>query len=630
MSTVPPLAIELYEDILNFLWDDLESLCSCALVCSVWLPRCRYHLQAFLRLHRRAEINNIASKIHHDEDLRRCIVRLTSMRITEDPIDLYGHVVPYVLASTQRRVPAIIYHNVNWISLSSKAHSLICLSPSLRVLTLSTCRLRTFLDLYRVLRSSPYLANLYLIDVQWDAQGYTGDVRFSPGYGSSLKTLVLRGLSSTNIRLVASWALACHAHTIQVLDMACQDDIPDFKVDIIAQLLKREALLPCLVFPNVQKQLDRAPASMYSVEQVYGFSLRHVDLDHSGITMSPNGHYYLQWSEESEVISIWNSRTGRCMILGYARTETGTLNTPCVGTAIPRRESAREKRHVDDDLHRYGRSSMTVISYKSQNTSNELLDRFTGPPAAVIWFRVSTQQGSEHGKFTAGNLWDIVALVTQTNLIGNLYACCTVANQNCENELMCIAESRGLVLRTCSKRRGIHIWNLFGDQLGTIPASKLYEIMSFKGMRVTSNGEMLLLAGLKKIITIDLTPLLDDVNASTTQRSSRKRKALQVRALGASKELLRADTLCISANDHWIFCITGGPELHAVLGNEVNVWDAKTGQLVCGVYCGLSIGTQLTIDPIDEFGFSVRGRDRERMLQFGKLLRATIITSILA
>ncbi|OCH89027.1 hypothetical protein OBBRIDRAFT_694338, partial [Obba rivulosa] len=59
----PEIPIELHEYIIDFLWDDLSTLRNCALVCRDWRPTCRYHLEAFIRVHDHAEIDALYSQI---------------------------------------------------------------------------------------------------------------------------------------------------------------------------------------------------------------------------------------------------------------------------------------------------------------------------------------------------------------------------------------------------------------------------------------------------------------------------------------------------------------------------------------------------------------------------------------
>nr|GAT47370.1 predicted protein [Mycena chlorophos] len=47
-ARIPPLPIELFERIVDFLFNDKESLLACTLVCRAWLPTSRYHLLQLL------------------------------------------------------------------------------------------------------------------------------------------------------------------------------------------------------------------------------------------------------------------------------------------------------------------------------------------------------------------------------------------------------------------------------------------------------------------------------------------------------------------------------------------------------------------------------------------------------
>ncbi|GBE85588.1 hypothetical protein SCP_0801050 [Sparassis crispa] len=57
---IPHLPPELSDRIIDFLWHDWKSLCSCAVVCRTWWHASRYHLFSSMRISRLSTLNAIA------------------------------------------------------------------------------------------------------------------------------------------------------------------------------------------------------------------------------------------------------------------------------------------------------------------------------------------------------------------------------------------------------------------------------------------------------------------------------------------------------------------------------------------------------------------------------------------
>ncbi|KZT04982.1 uncharacterized protein LAESUDRAFT_813848 [Laetiporus sulphureus 93-53] len=65
MRPLPQLPVEVWENVINHLWDDQYALAQCSLVCRAWYPPCRFHL------HRKIMINTVRGVKAYAKELKQ-------------------------------------------------------------------------------------------------------------------------------------------------------------------------------------------------------------------------------------------------------------------------------------------------------------------------------------------------------------------------------------------------------------------------------------------------------------------------------------------------------------------------------------------------------------------------------
>ncbi len=170
------------------MWPDTETLLSCALVCSGWLPAARYHLFRDVHLDSPHKYDTLVSLVRSGA-LNSYLLYVRSLILAdaeEAPDEEWKgkRRVQPLLTRTGRfrffvhdfagRLPYLAQltlsgPGVQWSSIPPHPSAFLALStfPSIGVLELRNCRLPSFACLRRALTIMPSLTELTLFSVQW-------------------------------------------------------------------------------------------------------------------------------------------------------------------------------------------------------------------------------------------------------------------------------------------------------------------------------------------------------------------------------------------------------------------------------------------------------------------------------
>ncbi|TFK85860.1 hypothetical protein K466DRAFT_174117 [Polyporus arcularius HHB13444] len=188
-ATTPPcFPPELIDEVIACAWPDTETLLSCALVCSGWLPAARYHLFRDVHLDSPHKYDTLVSLVRSGA-LNSYLLYVRSLNLAdaeEAPDEEWKgkRRVQPLLTRTGRfrffvhdfagRLPNLAQltlsgPGVEWSLIPPHPSAFLALStfPSIGILELRNCRLPSFACLRRALTILPSLTKLTLSSVKW-------------------------------------------------------------------------------------------------------------------------------------------------------------------------------------------------------------------------------------------------------------------------------------------------------------------------------------------------------------------------------------------------------------------------------------------------------------------------------
>lgn len=160
--------VDIFERIIDLLWDDPPSLKACALTCRLWHPRSRYRLYNIYHQHIQSEYarNTLMNMLRASPNLGPYIRSLYIDRFTNDRHPHWINSVPLLMAPMLPNLFKLHFRDVlssSWMH--PFAHSHLAFFKSVGNLSLQGCRFNTFNSLARIILSFPSLIYLTLNNV---------------------------------------------------------------------------------------------------------------------------------------------------------------------------------------------------------------------------------------------------------------------------------------------------------------------------------------------------------------------------------------------------------------------------------------------------------------------------------
>lgn len=168
-SVFPP---ELYDRIIDFLWNDPLALEACSLTCRSWRPRTRYRLHMIYSqvIYAKRGYHRLLDKIHEFPDIASHIRRLVIGRRTVDETrhPVWVNCVPIQLSPLLSNLFSLEYQNtLSSLWMHPFAHAHLALFRTVGNLSLRGSTFANFNDLARLLLAFPALVYLTLESVTW-------------------------------------------------------------------------------------------------------------------------------------------------------------------------------------------------------------------------------------------------------------------------------------------------------------------------------------------------------------------------------------------------------------------------------------------------------------------------------
>lgn len=222
MSTLPP---ELFDETLDHLWDDPQSLHACMLTCRTWVPTARLHLFRTVRLSSPSSCKELHSILEVSPSLAWCVRKLTicaqysgigddDTAVEDDQWVNQTKSIARCLG-TYGRLTTLALSRLRWSALEpSTRDAFRPVFRTVKTLVLFEVRFRTSGDVLEFLEEFPELEELYFHAVSWEYESITApvsnwiatDAQSTPGDKMHLTYLFLDPRSSPT--LVTEWVLS--------------------------------------------------------------------------------------------------------------------------------------------------------------------------------------------------------------------------------------------------------------------------------------------------------------------------------------------------------------------------------------------------------------------------------------
>ena len=167
--------------IIAAVWPDAQTLLTCALVCSDWLPASRHQLFHRLVISDPTGYDKLVTRVLHEPTLQPCLQSVRIVEIFElRPIDEYryaptpadeqlGRFFFHHFAGYLPNVVSLTMHCVDWAKCPPHptAPAMFLLYPAIRELRLYDCSFPSFGTLRRMIASLPGLTDLNFLSVRF-------------------------------------------------------------------------------------------------------------------------------------------------------------------------------------------------------------------------------------------------------------------------------------------------------------------------------------------------------------------------------------------------------------------------------------------------------------------------------
>ncbi|KAH9926435.1 uncharacterized protein B0H18DRAFT_1006080 [Fomitopsis serialis] len=170
---VPVLPVEVWERVIDHLWEDHPELLACSAVCKVWRPRSTFHLLSRVFFHSRADVyrftKNLRSQAAHREQVHTLIVRGDPKEATRKPIPQLGTLAAVFAANPLHADEMGIWH-ATWQTRSIHEDVFLHLTTfvSISRLTLAHVTFPTVLTFGRLIFALPHLQTLACRDIAFE------------------------------------------------------------------------------------------------------------------------------------------------------------------------------------------------------------------------------------------------------------------------------------------------------------------------------------------------------------------------------------------------------------------------------------------------------------------------------
>ncbi|KAH9830454.1 uncharacterized protein C8Q71DRAFT_862464 [Rhodofomes roseus] len=171
------LPIEVWERVIDHLWEDYPELFACSLVCRAWRARCSFQLLSRVFLHSRADVYRLAKRLKsqhaYREQVHTLIVRGDPKEETRKPIPQLGTLAAVFAASPPYAKDMGIWH-ATWQSSLIPKDVFLHLTTFVAVtrLTLAHVTFPTVLTFGRLTSALPNLQTLACRDVAFEKKRF--------------------------------------------------------------------------------------------------------------------------------------------------------------------------------------------------------------------------------------------------------------------------------------------------------------------------------------------------------------------------------------------------------------------------------------------------------------------------
>ena len=168
------LPVEVWERVMDHLWEDYPELLACSLVCRAWYPRSRFHLLSRVLLQSRADVHRLARNLKSMHGLRdqihTLIVRGGPTEATCTSIPQIGTLAAALAHNPPRAEELGLWHAC-WRDIPDDTFLHLTTFTSLSRLTLAYVTFPNVLTFGRLIFSLPGLEVLACRDVSFEKKG---------------------------------------------------------------------------------------------------------------------------------------------------------------------------------------------------------------------------------------------------------------------------------------------------------------------------------------------------------------------------------------------------------------------------------------------------------------------------
>lgn len=174
IHVLPNLPVEVWERVVDHLWEDYPELLACSLVCRAWLPRSRFHLLSRVLLQSRADIHSLARNLKSLDGLRdqihTLIVRGGRTEATRKPIPQIGTLAAMLARNPPHAEELGLWHAC-WRDIPDNTFLHLTTFTSVSRLTLAYVTFPNVLTFGRLIFALPFLDVLACRDVSFEKKG---------------------------------------------------------------------------------------------------------------------------------------------------------------------------------------------------------------------------------------------------------------------------------------------------------------------------------------------------------------------------------------------------------------------------------------------------------------------------
>ncbi|EPS99448.1 hypothetical protein FOMPIDRAFT_115409 [Fomitopsis schrenkii] len=171
---LPKLPIEVWERVMDHLWEDYPELLACSLVCTAWRPRSRFHLLSRALLQSRADVYRLSRNLKSLNGLRdqihTLIIRGDRTETTRKPIPYLGTLAT-VLAGNPPHAEELGLWHACWRDIPDDTFLHLTTFVTVTKLTLAWVTFPNVLTFGRLVFALPSLETLACRDVSFEKKG---------------------------------------------------------------------------------------------------------------------------------------------------------------------------------------------------------------------------------------------------------------------------------------------------------------------------------------------------------------------------------------------------------------------------------------------------------------------------